>query len=100
MSEADGPLKMTDHIGIRLHAVEFPNGREAIVTFELFCWPTGNGGQQASLAKVSQSTLRLLNDDETIDYGGIVREAAAKLTRDFERVIETLSSRYRATHAD
>lgn len=96
MTDAADTLQMTDNIGIRLQAVEFPNGREAIVTFELFSWPAANGGEQHSLAKIPQCTRRLLNHDETIDYGGIVREAGAKLTRDFERVIDTLSNHYRA----
>ena len=87
-------LKMTDNIGVRLRAVEFPNGREAIVTFELFSWSSGNGGVQQSLFRLSQSTQRLMNDDESIDYKGIVRAAGVKVRRDFERVIATLSERF------
>lgn len=87
-------LTMLDNIGIRLHAVEFPNGREAIVTFELFAWKTGNGGQTNSLFRLSQATQRLLNEDESIDYAGIVTAAGSKVRRDFERVIATLSQRF------
>ena len=94
MSEREQALKMTDNIGVRLHAVEFPNGREAIVTFELFSWSAGHGGVQQSLFKLSQSTQRLLKDDESIDYEGIVRAAGTKVRRDFEHVISTLSERF------
>lgn len=94
MTDERQVLKMTDNIGIRLHAVEFPNGREAVVTFELFSWPLGNGGVSRSLLKLSQSTQRLQKEDESIDYDGIVHAAGVKVKRDFERVIETLSERF------
>ena len=84
MSESDQALKMTDNIGVRLHAVEFPNGREAIVTFELFSWSAGNGGRSNGLFKLSRCTQRLLNDDESIDHKGIVQAAGEKLKADFE----------------
>ena len=60
-------LKMTDNIGVRLHAVEFPNGREAIVTFELFSWNSGNGGVQQSLFRLSQSTQRFMVPKDDIE---------------------------------
>ena len=92
----DGPdaLDMTDNVGVRLHGVEFPNGRDAVVTFELFSWRSGNGGQNRSLLKLPLATQRLLNEDESIDYAGIVQAAASKLKQEFGRVSTTLSERH------
>ena len=96
MRETEQPLKMTDNIGIRLRAVEFPNGQEAVVTFELFAWSSGNGGIDHTLFKLSQSTQRLLKEDNAIDYDGIVQAAGTKVKRDLERVIDTLSKHFMA----
>ena len=96
MTDGSDALDMTDNVGVRLHGVEFPNGRDAVVTFELFSWPSGNGGEKRSLLKLPLKTQRLLNEDESIDYAGIVQAAASKLRQEFERMDSTLTERFKA----
>lgn len=89
-------LDAGDNIGVRLDGVSFPNGRDAIVTFELFAWRAADADERRSLVKLPVATQRRLKEDESIDYDGIVRAAGSKLKQDFERVGMILTERYKA----
>ncbi|MDE0386301.1 MAG: hypothetical protein OXI22_20640 [Defluviicoccus sp.] len=82
-----------DNIGIRLASIAFPDHRTAIVTFELFAFPSTNGGQHWPLVLLPQEVDCSVNADGTYDHTTIVREAGAKLRTDFTRVLETLNCR-------
>lgn len=86
-------VKMTDNIGIRLHSMELIDADNAIVTFDLFAWPDGNGGKQNSLVKLQQMTERKTKANGTLDYDAIAKDAGEKLQRDFERIVKTLVER-------
>ena len=90
---SDAPLAQDDNIGIRLQSIAFPDHRKAVVTFELFAFPSGNGGEQRPLVLLPQAVDCAVNADGTYDHTAIVRAAGAKLEKDFSRVLETLTCR-------
>ncbi len=94
MSDSAGYIvKMTDNIGIRLHSMEFIDSDKAVVTFDLFAWPDGNGGKRNSLVKLQQMTKSKTTASGTPDYDAIAKDAGQKLKNDFERIVQTLVER-------
>ena len=90
---AEYVVKMTDNISISLHSMEFIDADNAIVTFELFAWPDGNGGKRNSLVKLQQMAKKAKNANGSLDYETIAKDAGQKLQRDFARIVQTLVER-------
>ncbi|MDE0209048.1 MAG: hypothetical protein OXJ64_04115, partial [Boseongicola sp.] len=74
MTESAGyVVKMTDNIGISLHSMEFIDAENAVVTFDLFAWPDGNGGKHNSLVKLQQMTKKATKANGSPDYDAIAK---------------------------
>ncbi|MCZ0942501.1 MAG: hypothetical protein OXJ53_05550 [Gammaproteobacteria bacterium] len=86
-------LGMENAIDIRLRAIEFPDGRQATVSFELFADGFTVGETRRVLALLSQEVPHYKREQSgSTDHEAIVGEAAAKLSKDFSGVVDTLNS--------
>ncbi len=81
-------------IDVRVSSVKLPNGKFATVEFELYS--TGHQVEEPTrtILTIPQEVLFVSKEDRTPDYDSMVEQAAVKLAKDFNRVLESLRKTY------
>ena len=82
-------------IRIRLLSVEFPDGRNADVTFQLFSDGHTVGEPYRELANITRQVPRSTDEHgRGLDYKEMVKNAAGSIASDFEHITDTLKATY------
>ena len=83
-------------LNIRQRSVELSrDGREAVVSFEMFSHPADNGGQDCTVVILSKTVPHFSKNcgpGLNPDYDRIVTQAASELAKDFARMAEVLDT--------
>ena len=82
-------LGMDNNLDARLYSVEYPNERQAVVSFEIFSDGHRVGESWRRLVIIRHEIL--LNGKGRHNYGQIIATAASKLAADLRRVTDSLS---------
>jgi len=86
-------LPVNANMSIRVSAVELEDGQDAIVSFEMFSYPAGNGGREDEVVVLSKAVPFCSKDPNSTlrpDYDRMTIEAACKLKADFQRMQDVL----------
>ena len=84
-------------LSIRQRSVEVMRdshgGQHAVVSFEMFSYPSENGGEDCPVVVLSKTVPYISKDPESTvrpDYDRMVTRAACELAKDFARMGEVL----------